>query len=238
MIGKRALDDPRNQFVKHFLRLVTELEPAVFVLENVRGLTVGKHRQLLDELAAEFQDAGYAVTLPWQVLNARDYGVPQDRKRLFLLGARRGTALRYPLPQLCHPAPTCRDALDDLPNAEAFDELTASDTVPIPPASADQLSAYAREMRCLGNDSWHYGYVREWDPNHMTASLRTAHTDISRRRFRAPAPARSSRFRACSSSPRTASRTRCALARTRPAAHSPALAPSTTNTTAASPFVK
>ena len=188
MIGKRALDDPRNQLVKHFLRLVVELEPAVFVLENVRGLTVGKHRHVLDELAAEFEDAGYAVTLPWQVLNARDYGVPQDRQRLFLLGARNGNGLRYPLPELfCHP-PTCRDALDDLPDAEGFEELTDSDAVRVEPAKADRLSAYAREMKCLTNDAWHYGYVREWDPNLMTASLRTAHTDISRRRFRDARP--------------------------------------------------
>ena len=88
MIGKRALDDPRNQLVKYFLRLVVELEPAVFVLENVRGLTVGKHRQLLDEATDEFQAAGYSVALPWQVLNARDHGVPQDRQRLFLMGAK------------------------------------------------------------------------------------------------------------------------------------------------------
>ena len=188
MIGKRALDDPRNQLVKHFLRLVTELQPAVFVLENVRGLTVGKHRQLLDELTAEFQDAGYTVTLPWQVLNARDYGVPQDRQRLFLLGARSGIVPRYPLPELCCPAPTCRDALEDLPDAEGFDELTTSDAVRVQPASADGLSAYARDMRCLSNDAWRYGYIREWDPSLMTASLRTAHTDISRRRFRDTRP--------------------------------------------------
>ena len=72
MIGKRALDDPRNQLVKHFLRLVVELEPSVFVLENVRGLTVGKHRALLDELVEEFSDAGYGVRVPWRVLNATE----------------------------------------------------------------------------------------------------------------------------------------------------------------------
>ena len=44
-------------------------------------------------------------------------------------------------------------------------------------------------MRCLSNDAWHYGYVREWDPQTLTASLRTAHTDISRRRFRNTPPA-------------------------------------------------
>ena len=188
MIGKRALDDPRNQLVKHFLRLVVELEPSVFVLENVRGLTVGNHRQLLDEATEEFQTAGYSVILPWQVLNARDYGVPQDRQRLFLMGAKGLPAPGYPEPDPSTPSPTCQDALDDLPNAEDFEELIDSDSVGVSTATAD-LSAYAREMRCLSNDAWHYGYVRDWDPQTLTASLRTAHTDISRRRFRGTCPA-------------------------------------------------
>ena len=183
MIGKRALDDPRNQLVRHFLRLVVELEPSVFVLENVRGLTVGKHRRFLDEVTSEFQHAGYSVTLPWQVLNSRDYGVPQDRQRLFLLGVKGTRTAHYPLLEILQNAPTCQDALDDLPNAEDFDDLASSDSVRVEPRSVG-LSHYAREMRCLTNDAWHYGYIREWDPNQMTASMRTAHTDISRRRFR------------------------------------------------------
>ncbi|MCY3820778.1 MAG: DNA cytosine methyltransferase [Gammaproteobacteria bacterium] len=188
MIGKRALDDPRNQLVRHFLRLVIELAPSVFVFENVRGLTVGKHRQLLDELTEELQEAGYSVTLPWQILNARDYGVPQDRHRLFLLGSKGPRTPNYPMLEILSPAPTCRDALDDLPNAEDFNELASSDSVRVEPQTAG-LSHYAREMRCLGNDAWHNGYVREWDPQVMTASRRTAHTDISRRRFRNTRPA-------------------------------------------------
>lgn len=187
MIGKRALDDPRNQLVRHFLRLVIELEPSVFVLENVRGLTVGKHRQFLDEVTAEFRRAGYSVTLPWQVLNARDYGVPQDRQRLFLLGTKGARTLQYPLLEILTSSPTCRDALDDLPNAEDFEELVSSDSVGVEPQTVG-LSHYARAMRCINNDAWHYGYVREWDPRLLTASMRTAHTDISRRRFRNTRP--------------------------------------------------
>lgn len=187
MIGKRALDDPRNQLVRHFLRLVIELEPSIFVLENVRGLTVGKHRQFLDEVTAEFRRAGYSVTLPWQVLNARDYGVPQDRQRLFLLGTKGARTLQYPLLEILTSSPTCRDALDDLPNAEDFEELASSDSVGVEPQTVG-LSHYARAMRCINNDAWHYGYIREWDPRLLTASMRTAHTDISRRRFRDTRP--------------------------------------------------
>ena len=187
MIGKRALDDPRNQLVGHFLRLVKELEPTAFVLENVRGLTVGKHRAFLDEVATELQRAGYTLTLPWQVLNARDYGVPQNRQRLFLLGVRGIKPPQYPELDLLAPSPTCHDALADLPNAEDFEELRESDSVYCEP-KPEELSAFAREMRCLSNDAWHYGYVREWEQRLLTASTRTAHTEISRRRFHETTP--------------------------------------------------
>ena len=68
MIGHRALDDTRNRLVLEFVRLVAELDCRTFVFENVKGLTVGKHRGFLDELVAAFDHAGYAVRLPWRVL--------------------------------------------------------------------------------------------------------------------------------------------------------------------------
>ena len=99
MIGKRALDDPRNQLVFHYVRIVAELKPTYCVFENVKGLTLGKHSEFLNELIEALGEAGYDVALPYQVLNAADYGVPQDRKRLFLLGTRRGhQPAVYPTP--------------------------------------------------------------------------------------------------------------------------------------------
>ena len=95
MIGKRALDDPRNSLVHHFVRLVVELKASYFVFENVRGLTVGAHRKFLEEIIGEFRKHGYRVLEDYRVLNAAHHGVPQDRQRLFLIGARKG----FPLPE-------------------------------------------------------------------------------------------------------------------------------------------
>ena len=189
LIGQRSLDDPRNQLVRHYLRLVIELRPKVFVLENVKGLTLGKHRRFLDELVSEFVRQGYAVRLPWEVLNARDYGVPQDRRRLFLIGARDDIELPlYPNFELFANSPTCEDALADLPDADDFDPLKFGDTASIKLGPSTTLSVYARHMRCLDNDSWHYGHVRYWDPSLLTASARTEHTSISKRRFAETVP--------------------------------------------------
>ena len=104
LIGQRALDDPRNSLVKDFVRIVRELDADYFVFENVKGLTVGKHRKFLDEIIQEFRQAGYGVVEDWKVLNAYEYGVPQDRQRLFLLGAKKGLKLpTYPSPTTSKP---------------------------------------------------------------------------------------------------------------------------------------
>lgn len=196
MIGQRALDDPRNSLVLDFVRIVDQLEAKTFVFENVKGLTVGKHRKFLVELIEAFEARGYRVRREWQVLNAADHGVPQDRKRFILLGARGDTPLpEYP-EQTTHAAgttncgspigPTCRDALGDLPDAEAFDQLLNTDEVRV--EALGELSDYAKELRCIGNDAWHFGHPRVWDPSMLTSSLRTDHTEISRRRFATTEP--------------------------------------------------
>ena len=182
LIGHRTLDDPRNSLVRDFVRIVGELEASYFVFENVRGLTIGRHRMFLEEIIEAFTEIGYQTRLPWRVLNARDYGVPQHRERLILLGARKPKTLPdYPLPLSRESGPTCSDALSDIPNADRFSELSRCDEV-LASAWGDP-SAYAREMRCMTKSAWHFGYMRKWNRRLLTSSLRTVHTEISERRF-------------------------------------------------------
>ena len=178
MIGKRVLDDPRNQLVFHYVRLVHELRPKYCVFENVKGLTVGKHKQFLAELIEALEQAGYEVLLPYKVLNAADYGVPQDRRRLFLIGARRGELLPvYPDPA---GKVSVHDAIGDLPDADDFEELLNTDSVPV---QFETKSKYARRLRGLESDPGDLGYPRDFDPHVLSASLRTEHTELSRKRF-------------------------------------------------------
>lgn len=195
LIGHRILDDPRNSLVQEFVRIVAELGARSFVFENVKGLTVGKHRAFLDELAEAFDQKGYDVLLPWKVLNAAHFGTPQYRERLILIGVKKGELLpQYPEPITAvagrvarngtsglEVGPSCKDALADLPNAEEFSTLRDSDQVRT--KRFGKPSAYAAEMRIRTNDAWHFGYVREWEPDLLTSSARTEHTEISRRRF-------------------------------------------------------
>ena len=192
LIGHRMIDDPRNALVREFVRLVGELNTSYFVFENVKGLTVGHHRAFLQELIDAFAAIGYEVRLPWRVLDAALYGVPQHRERLIIFGGRKGLPLpEYPEPlyraadskiQSQMPkGPTCEDALGDLPDVDGFEALWESDEVRT--KNWGKPSPYARQLRCRTKASWHYGYMREWNPNLLTSSDRTEHTAISQRRF-------------------------------------------------------
>lgn len=181
LIGQRALDDSRNSLVKDFLRIVNEARPSFFVFENVKGLTQGKHKIFLKEIIDKSSENGYHLISPWKVLNACNYGVPQNRERLFLIGAKKGLSLpEYPS-FYKEKSPTCFDALGDLPDAEKFNTLLKKDTIKTTDFGVP--SNYAEIMRCISESSWYYGYRRNWDPNLLTSSMRTNHTTISRRRF-------------------------------------------------------
>lgn len=193
LIGHRALEDPRNNLVLEFVRLVAELDARTVVFENVKGLTIGQHKTFLSELVAAFDVAGYNIRLPWKVLNAANYGVPQYRERLILLGAKKDTRLPdYPAPMTnvidapnpfagLPEGPTCHEAIGDLPNADRFATLAKTDVVRT--SKFGKPSRYAADLRCMTNEAWYFGYVRNWNPAFLASSARTMHTDISRRRY-------------------------------------------------------
>ena len=184
MIGKRALDDSRNQLVFHYVRLVRELQPKYCVFENVKGLTLGKHAQFLSELIEALGDAGYNVLMPYKVLNAAAFGVPQSRERLFLIASRKDQiAPEYPV--ATGGRVTVRDAIADLPDANQFGALENSDSVKV---LWETDSEYARRLRGMIKDQTDYSYKREFDVDMLTCSSITNHTEVSKARFLATAP--------------------------------------------------
>ena len=195
MIGKRALDDPRISLVHHFVRLVVDLKASHFVFENVRGLTLGQHSRFLEEIIHEFRAHGYRIAEEYRVLNAAHYGVPQSRQRLFLLGARKGHSLpEYPMPThqlrsgnrrdteslFLKPAPTVWEALRDLPEADEFAELLDRDWVR---ADFKTASPYTAPLRACNSELGDFSRQRTFDSGLLTSSMRTVHTELSKRRF-------------------------------------------------------
>ncbi|WP_434687072.1 DNA cytosine methyltransferase [Pseudanabaena minima] len=194
MMGKRAFDDPRNQLVSHFMRLVKELNAKYFVMENVKGLTLGNHRQFLDEVIENFQENGYDILSPYKVLDASHFGVPQHRERLFLIGCRQGLKLpNYPSP-ITKPAkakripkeiinlpdsPTVRDAIAGLPDISQYPELMQQDKFQV---EFGQFSEYVKLINNL--DASNFAYKREYDKKLLTSSLMSKHQETSIQRFR------------------------------------------------------
>ena len=200
LIGKRVFDDPRNQLVLHFMRLVIDLNPKYFVMENVKGLTLGNHRQFVAEIIEKFEKHGYKILKPYQVLNAANFGVPQHRERLFLIGCRQDVALpNYPSP-ITKPAkgkripqeladlpdsPTVRDAIADLPDISQYQELSKQDWCVAEYEKPQSLCS--KYLRGLKLDINNFSYPRQYDPKLLTSSIRTVHTPPSIARFSATA---------------------------------------------------
>ena len=92
--GKRQINDPRNELFQHYVRLIKELEPKVFVMENVPGMAKGKMKGRFIEIMKTLKALPYQVTC--REMNAMHYGVPQSRKRLIFIGA--SDRPRYPKP--------------------------------------------------------------------------------------------------------------------------------------------
>lgn len=177
-IGKRALDDSRNQLVYHYCRLIQELQPKYAVFENVRGLTLGKHKKFLEEIIDALEGFGYSVLAPYQVLNAEDFGTPQSRRRLFLIAARKDQrAPKYPVGT---GRTTVGEAILDLPNADEFEALNSRDWVK---ARFKKGSTYSRRLRGIESDPTDFSYGRVWDSTLLTSSTRTEHTELSKQRF-------------------------------------------------------
>jgi DNA (cytosine-5)-methyltransferase 1 len=107
----RDANSPRNQLYTEMLRFSDALSPKCFVFENVLGITEGKKRevinQLLDELKRRF------VTVDWAVLNAAQFGVPQLRRRVFVIARTSRRPFKWPHPQSDLIAVS--DAIKDLP---------------------------------------------------------------------------------------------------------------------------
>ncbi len=184
-MGVRDAGDPRNTLVGQFVRLVCEIRPKAFVMENVPGMLSGATAEVLTDAVSRFEAAGYRITHPVRVLDASRYGVPQKRKRLILLGIRNDIpqAIDYPPPVT--ESPTVWDAIGDLPNVDRHDELFARNDVPY---ETEPTTPYARRLRGTAADRTDYSYRRVWDSGRCVGCLRVRHTPAAVALYDATAP--------------------------------------------------
>ena len=112
--GPRKIDDSRNVLYKHYVRIVKAKKPLMFVGENVKGLLTMGNGTIIEAIIEDFSQCGYDVY--YKLLNAKDYGVPEDRERVIIVGFRKDLNIK----SFEYPAPrgyivTMREALKNLP---------------------------------------------------------------------------------------------------------------------------
>lgn len=160
------LDDPRASTLGEFIRIVEEVKPAAFVLENVHGINYSGKEEgfqlLFDRIASVNRAVGTSYEPHWAVLNAAEYGVPQLRKRFFLVAHRDGKRFQFPEPTHgdrseeltlfdldVAPFVTAWDAIGDLCDEQHGEDLSLkgrwADLVPSIPEGENYLWHTARK---------------------------------------------------------------------------------------------
>ena len=124
--GWRNPKDTRNQLFKEFVHLVNSIRPEFFVMENVLGILSMRKGDAVKEIIESFNEIGYHVNTPMK-LNAEDYGVPQKRKRVIIIGSLKKIEIDAPMPLFSNNTEslpshiTVRDAISNLPPIKAGD---------------------------------------------------------------------------------------------------------------------
>lgn len=141
-IGRNFIDDDRNRLFKEFVRFVKIIKPRVFVLENVAAMEKHNKGKTIKEIVSSFKEIGYDIK--YKVLNAVNYGVPQERRRIFIVGTLGENNFEYP--QEINKTVTVKDAIDDLP------KLENGETSEIPNHTAMKHSAQMLEKMSYVSD--------------------------------------------------------------------------------------
>lgn len=110
-VGTRDVNDPRNHLYKEYCRIVEKVQPEFFVIENVKGLVTLSGGAFKEDIISRFSKLGYHVS--FQVLNAADYGVPQNRYRAFFIGMKNK---EFIFPEALGDKVTTKEAIGDLPS--------------------------------------------------------------------------------------------------------------------------
>lgn len=141
-IGRNFIDDDRNRLFKEFVRFVKIIKPRVFVLENVAAMERHDKGKTIKEIVSSFKEIGYDIK--YKVLNAVNFGVPQERRRIFIVGTLGENNFEYP--HEINKIVTVKDAIDDLP------KLENGETSEIPNHTAMKHSAQMLEKMSYVSD--------------------------------------------------------------------------------------
>ena len=162
----RGIKDPRGQLLYEYLRLIKQKKPKFFLMENVPGMVCKTHKDEFDKFTENLRTIGY--TLHYQVLYASDYNVPQDRKRVFIVGFRNELEVNFKFPKPYKSKVTLRDAIGNMeePLATQKDSI---DEVELPLINHEYMLGDFSSMYMSRNR------VRSWDEQSFTIQASGRH---------------------------------------------------------------
>ena len=181
--GVRRADDERRGLVSEFARIIREIEPRYFVMENVPGILLPEARAVVDVFRRELEDGGYNLAEPW-ILDAADFGVPQRRRRVFMIGARRGLPLPRTPERSSTAPPTAREAIGDLEALEGSEPRPGGELA----CTLGVASSYASQMRDEAPDDGAGARTTRSTRGILTGCGRVRHSPAVEERFRSVQP--------------------------------------------------
>lgn len=200
-INDAGVDDPRNALIHEYFAFVRSLKPKAFLMENVPGMLWPRHKSYLEEFYRQALDSGYSLYQP-QKLDARDYGIPQRRQRVFILGIRDDISVdgfEWP-PKPTHSAPELAEATGLkpwVPCETAFVDLPADDINSVhmnhcpelvaafarTPANGGSRKDSGRLLNCHVDHDGHKDVYGRIDPSKPAPTMTTACINPSKGRF-------------------------------------------------------
>lgn len=181
-LGKRRMDDRANLFLQ-YKRILQILQPQAFIFENVTGILSMDHGRLFQRVESEFRALGYDVR--HDILNAVDFGVPQQRERVILVGMKGENNYIFPVPT--HgpgkkPYVTLKDAIGDLPqlksgeSASHYAGVAENEFLRFVRAGAGQYTKYALTLVYLAQG---YPHTRTVSKKELTEFIRQYYPDVN-----------------------------------------------------------
>lgn len=110
----KGIEDKRGQLFFDFIRILEAKQPKFFLAENVSGMLLGRHSEALNNIKELFRQAGVGYELSFDMVNAADYNVPQDRKRVIFVGIRKDLGFKYQFQKPNFPKLTLEETISDL----------------------------------------------------------------------------------------------------------------------------
>lgn len=111
----KGINDSRGKLFYEYIRILNEKRPLFFVAENVSGILSKTHLPEFNNIIANFENLGYNVS--YKLVNAKDFGVPQERLRVIIVGYRKDLRMKFSFPQPNYNVSTLRNAIKNLPNS-------------------------------------------------------------------------------------------------------------------------